>query len=111
LYPANEETCEGMIFRTGHGDEVTLWACIDWTPAAHRVRYVRVTPMSRFGFVEVACREVPDGRTEAAVAYTFTALGSGGQSYLRDLTDEAFARMIEEWRTAIDRWLLSDDRA
>ena len=111
LYPANGETCDGMVFRTGHGDEATLWACIDWTPTAHRVRYVRVTPMSRFGFVEVACREIPSGRTEASVAYTFTALSPSGRRYLGDLTEAAFVRMIEEWRTAIDRWLLDSDRA
>ena len=108
LHPASGDTCEGMIFRTGHGEESTLWGCVAWSPAAHRVRYARVTPASRFGFVEVACRALAEDRTEATVGYAFTALSPGGRSYLANLTEEAFASMIEEWRTAIDRWLSSN---
>lgn len=108
LHPSSGETSDGMVFRTRHGDEETLWACVDFDPTAHRVRYARVTPASRFGFVEVICREAGAGRTEASVAYTFTALTPDGQSYLSDLTEAAFARMIEEWRALIDRWLLGN---
>ncbi|MER9581239.1 hypothetical protein [Mesorhizobium sp. M0276] len=107
LYPQSGETQQGMVFRTDHDGESTLWACTDWDPAAHRVRYVRVTPDSRFGFVEVACRVAAGGGTEASIAYTFTALNAAGRSYLSALTPEAFARMIEGWRIRIDAWLLS----
>jgi hypothetical protein len=106
LHPTSGETCEGMVFRTRHGGEVTLWACIDWSPSAHRVRYARVTPASRFGFVQVDCREVAPTRTEAVVAYSFTALSPEGRTYLAETTEEAFAAMIEEWRTHIDDWLV-----
>jgi hypothetical protein len=111
LYPTGGETREGMVFRTGHGDDVTLWACIDWNPSAHRVRYARVTPASRFALVEVICAEAPDRRTEASVAYSFTALSPSGRSFLAELTESAFARMIEDWRTRIDRWLAGDHGA
>ncbi|WP_214470514.1 hypothetical protein [Mesorhizobium sp. dw_380] len=78
-----------MVFRTDHGDEATLWACTDWEPAEHRVRYVRVMPDSRFGFVEVACQAAAGGGTEASIAYTFTALNAAGRSHLSALTQEA----------------------
>ncbi|RWP49197.1 hypothetical protein [Mesorhizobium sp.] len=105
LHPQDGETRQGMVFRTAHGDETTLWACTDWEPVAHRVRYVRVTPDSRFGFVEVACRPTTDGGTEASIAYTFTALNTAGASYLSELTEDAFAHMIEGWKLRIDAWL------
>jgi hypothetical protein len=108
LHPVSGETRDGMVFRTGHGDDMTLWACVDFDLGAHRVRYVRVTPASRFGFVEVVCRELPNGRTEAAVAYAFTALNEEGEKYLSGLTEDAFAEMIERWREMIDRWLASE---
>lgn len=108
LHPADGETCEGMVFRTRHGEEETLWACVDWAPAAHRVRYARVTPASRFGFVEVICRATAANRTEATVAYAFTALTPGGESYLSDLTEAAFAQMIEEWKKRLNQWLLGN---
>lgn len=105
LHPQNGETHLGMVFRTAHGDETTLWACTDWDPVAHRIRYVRVTPDSRFGFVEVACRPAADGGTEVSIAYTFTALSTAGRSYLSELTEDAFAQMIEGWKLRIDAWL------
>ncbi|MEI9423308.1 hypothetical protein O7A70_19245 [Mesorhizobium sp. Cs1299R1N1] len=111
LHPQGGETRQGMVFRTVHRDETTLWACADWDPTAHRVRYVRVTPDSRFGFVEVACRSASDGGTEASIAYTFTALNGAGESYLSMLTEDTFARMIETWKVRIDAWLLSETSA
>ncbi|RWC48211.1 MAG: SRPBCC family protein [Mesorhizobium sp.] len=111
LHPHSGETQQGMVFRTVHGDETTLWACADWDLVGHRVRYVRVTPDSRFGFVEVACRKAIDEGTEATIAYTFTALNAVGKSYLSALTEDAFARMIEAWKVRIDAWLLADASA
>lgn len=108
LHPQSGETRQGMVFRTDHGDETTLWACTDWDPQGHRVRYVRVTPDSRFGFVDVACRQVTGGGTEASIAYSFTALSEAGRSYLSDLTEDAFTGMIETWKVRIDAWLLTD---
>jgi hypothetical protein len=105
LHPASGETADGMVFRTGQGDETTLWACVNFEPRAHRVRYVRVTPASRFGFVEVVCRAVDDARTEATVSYAFTGLNESGEAYLAGLTEDAFAAMIESWRGMIERWL------
>ncbi|MBZ9846474.1 hypothetical protein LB565_00475 [Mesorhizobium sp. CA14] len=111
LHPRDGETQEGMVFRTGHGDELTLWACTDWQPKEHRVRYARVTPGSRFGFVEVTCLDNgPDG-TQASIAYTFTALGEEGQSYLSKLTEDAFRDMIETWKVEINAWLLKNGMA
>ena len=40
------------------------------------------------------------------MAYSFTALSPEGRSYLAEMTEEAFAAMIEEWRTHIDHWLV-----
>ena len=105
LYPADGVPVEGMVFRTGAGEEVTLWACADWQPAAHRVRYARVTPASRFGFVEVTCGALDPARTQASVAYAFTALSEVGEAYLESLTAEAFVSMIEGWRESIDAFL------
>ena len=106
LHPKNGETSEGMVFRTGAGDEETLWACVEWNPDACRARYARVTPSSRFGFVEVTCRAVSARETQASVAYTFTALTEQGRSDLAGMTETAFTGMIEDWRLRINRWLL-----
>jgi hypothetical protein len=105
LYPAGGEMRDGMVWRTGHGGETTLWACVAWDPAGFRARYVRVNPGSRFGFVEVFCRALAAERTEVTVGYAFTALGADGAAWLDGFSAAAFTSMLETWREAIDRWL------
>lgn len=105
LHPQSGETAEGMVFRTRIGGEDTLWACVLWDEAAHRVRYVRVTPASRFVFVEVACRALAPEQAEVWVGYTLTALTPAGEATLADLTPEAFAQMIDGWRARITEML------
>jgi hypothetical protein len=102
LHPADGATCEGMVFRTFHDDETTLWGCVLWRPEAHHVRYARVTPSSRFGFVDVACRAIGPDRTEVAVGYDLTALTAAGETFLVDFDEAHFAAMIDGWRTEIE---------
>lgn len=102
LHPADGEIAEGMVFRTFHDDETTLWGCVLWRPEAHHVRYARVTPTSRFGFVDVVCRAIGPERTEVAVGYDHTALTAAGEAYLADLDETRFAAMIGGWRAEIE---------
>jgi len=105
LHPADGRTEAGMVFRTGHGGETTLWACADFDPDRHRARYCRVVPGSRMGFVTVACRaEAPD-RTEVEVTYAMTALAGDAAEALAGLDEAAYARMLDEWQAGIGRLL------
>src|SRR5262245_3542321 len=101
VHPASGDTEAGMVFRTGADEELTLWSGTDWEPWNGRVRYARVTPASRFGFVEVVCRGEGSESCTVTVSYTYTALSAAGEDVLAKLTDTAFAAMIEEWRALI----------
>jgi hypothetical protein len=101
LYPNDGATQRGQIFTTGEGDELTIWHVADFDLTACRVRYVRTTPSSRTGFVEVQC--VPRGteETDATVSYELTALTPAGAPALAGYEGAAFTAMIDEWATAI----------
>jgi hypothetical protein len=103
LHPPDGETQEGRVFTTAHGGETTLWSCTAFEPAAHHARYVRVTPTSRFGFVDVRCEALAAERTRVHVGYSYTALSEQGEADLAALTDAAFAEMLDDWRAMIDR--------
>ena len=105
LHPPHGITQKGMIFRTSHGDEVTLWACTEWDPDALHVTYARVTPTSRFGFVDVSCRPLDDRTTEAVIVYSFTALNEAGESFLAHMTPSAYDALMDDWQSAINRYL------
>jgi hypothetical protein len=100
-HPTSGETEAGMVFTTAADGVTTLWAVTDWAPAAHRVRYARVTPGNRFGFVDVQCSAHGPAETIVEVGYQFTALSPEGEAYLAQLTQDAFTSMIEEWKRLI----------
>ncbi|MDJ0930144.1 hypothetical protein [Breoghania sp.] len=94
-----------MVFRTSHGGEETLWSC---TQLGIRATTTYVTPGSRFGFVDVDCRETEEDRTQVRIRYTLTALSEEGANYLRALTGETFKAMIEDWKTRMTGCLKID---
>lgn len=102
LYPPSGTAQQGTVFTTdATGEATTLWSIADYDAEQHYVRYARVTPGSRFGWVEVMCSTVSAGTTDVRVSYTFTALSEAGNAYLDAMTEEAFAAYIESWRTAL----------
>ncbi len=105
LYPDSGETREGMIFTTGQGDEETLWSLVEFDATRYHARYVRVTPASRFGFVEVSCEVADDVRTRVRVTYTYTALTEAWNSYIDGFTDKMCLDMMESWQKEIESYL------
>jgi hypothetical protein len=105
LHPTSRETVKGMVFTTGHGADTTLWSVADFDPLRHAARYVRVTPASRFGYVEVACEAAGSARTRVRVTYTYTALNEAGNAFIEQLTEESYREMIEEWRRLMTAYL------
>ncbi len=101
LHPGDGRTEAGMVFTTGQGDELTIWTLADFDRAAHRSRYLRCTPASRTGFVEVRCAALDEARTEVWVSYTLTALNAAGERVLEGFEGERFAAMIDGWAQAI----------
>jgi hypothetical protein len=101
VHPPDGRTEAGMVFTTGEGDEHTIWLLADFDLAQHRSRYVRCTPASRTGTVEVRCRALAGDRTEVEVAYALTALTPAGEATLADFEGARFARMIDGWAVEI----------
>jgi hypothetical protein len=101
ISPATGETCEEMLFVTSHGDESTYWTCLVWRPEDGHVRYLRLTPKSRVGFVDVQCRADGPDKTLVHVAYQLHALSQSGRTYLGEMTQGAFSEMIDQWAQMI----------
>lgn len=101
ISPKSGDTCEEMLFVTSNDDETTYWTCLNWQPNDGHVRYLRLTPESRACFVDVQCR--PDGpeSTRVVVTYQMHALNSAGRAYMSDMTECAFAEMIDGWAQLI----------
>ena len=103
LSPSTGQTQEGMVFTTGKDEEMTFWTCLQWRPEDGHARYLRITPASRFAYVDVQCRPDGEHRTRVQVSYEIHALTVAGTSWLEAFTEDAFAAMIDEWSVLIQR--------
>ena len=74
--PPSGDTQPDMVFRTGEGDEATIWVCLAFDSQHRHARYLRMTPASRIAFVDVRCRAV-GGRNRGGRAVQIRAAGTG----------------------------------
>src|SRR5215211_5061563 len=77
LHPADGALAEGLMFRTHHGAEVTLWLVSRCDRAAGAIDYVRVTPDSRMGTVTIRISD-RGGSSDASISYSLTSLSADG---------------------------------
>lgn len=91
----------GSVWLTAHGDELTIWLVADYDPADFHARYMRVTPTSRAGSVEVFARSDGQGGTVVEVTYELTALNADGNQALAEFDAEQFGHMMAEWERLI----------
>ncbi|WP_144223302.1 SRPBCC family protein [Mesorhizobium amorphae] len=105
ILPATGETGKDMIFRTGSGEEATIWTCLDWQPERHHVRYLRTTPALRVAFVQVDCCGADDNGTRVAVSYDYVPLTAKGQDMVARMTQETFSADINGWSVLIADYL------
>lgn len=101
ISPTSGETCDEMLFVTNHDGETTYWTCMNWQPDDGHVRYLRLTPGSRTGFVDVRCRENGANSTRVLIAYELHALTDAGQTHLDGMTRDKFADTIDQWASLI----------
>ncbi len=106
LYPASGEACVGMVFTTQHpGEAETTWTVATYDAARCHITYVRQTPGSRIGVIDVACAAAGEHASAATVTYTFTALGEAGNAYIAAFTEEHYAAYMAGWERAINHYL------
>lgn len=107
LNSADGRTREGLVFTTGEGDEFSIWLVARFDRGARRAQYVRTTPASRTGTVDIACTPAGDAADacDVTVAYALTALAPAGIASLDAYRGAAFVEMIEGWATLVQHRL------
>ncbi len=104
IHPIDGRTEVGMVFRTSHGGEETLWSCIEFLPEQRRIRYVRVSPDTRFVTLAIRCTHAAGNGTIVDIRYDITALTPAGTRMLETLTPGEFATSIDTWQEKIVRY-------
>jgi hypothetical protein len=107
LHPADGRAIPGMVFRTRHGGEETIWTMSRLDARSGTVAYVRCTPGSRVATVEVSCTPRAPGVCVVAVTYAITALTEAGNEWVRAMDEAHYAAFIGEWKAAIEAQLVA----
>jgi len=110
-HPSSGVAEEGAVFTTQHaGEPDTIWTLTTYDPARWSLAYLRVTPGSRVGRVEICCVEAANGTTDATVTYTFTALSDAGNAFIARFTERHYRDYIAAWEAALSHYLLHGSR-
>lgn len=103
FYPGGERSEDaGTVFTTHAHDVATLWVIIGIDRAGATASYARVSPGWHAGTVRVACSGGAHGGCTISVDYDLTALSEAGAAHLDAYRPAPFAKMMEEWRSAIE---------
>ena len=81
-----------------------VWAVAHYEPP-HRIEYRNVLPGVRATWIVVQCAADGPHRTRVTVRYTYHAISDEGDAFVRKMTVEKFAAMIESWGEAIAAYL------
>ncbi len=108
-FPATGAAQAGMVFTTQvHEDESeSIWTITAYDPANLQLTYLRLTPGSRVGIIDIRCEAAQDSTTLASITYTFTALSEDGNEFLSRLTEAHYQEFIASWEKAINHYLAS----
>lgn len=97
----------GCVFVTPADSGDAIWVTTLHDPEALRVEFVKVTPGETVGEIRIALEEDGAGGTRSAIEYAYTALGPGGEAFVRAFDEAAWAAFMRKWETALGRHLAS----
>ena len=105
LAPRDTDWAEGMVFRTRMDGPEEIWVVAELDVQAHRVVYYRTEPGRLVARVEVRCRALDHGRTEASTTYSYVGLSAAGNAHIAEWTDAAYRAKMERWERNINEYL------
>jgi hypothetical protein len=60
--------------------------------------------------IDILLAPLGSGETEAAIRYTYTALGEQGRESLEQSTEQDWHRMMDWWETSMNHYLKTGER-
>ena len=94
---------EGTVWVTTSHGRTTYWLVVAYDTKTRHAQYVRVTPGTSTGTVDVSVTSNGDGGSIVNVTYQLTGLSDDGNEAVAELLNEpAYAEMMEEWQSMIN---------
>lgn len=88
----------GTVFVTSNHGHTTYWHVVEYDTEAKHARYLRITPQSNTGTVDVSLAANEQGGSTVTVAYDVTGLSPAGNADIAESFSEShYAEMMQEW--------------
>ena len=95
------------VFVTAASPADAIWYVTRHEPAAGYVEMIKVTPGVTACRLTIRLRRKTEG-CEADVTYTHTSLGPQGDDFVREFTDAAYVRAMQQWEARLNHYLIHD---
>lgn len=86
-----------------HGEEAT-WVVTAYEPDRWKISFMKFIPAHTVGIIEIELAE-ESGDTLANIRYTYTAIGSRGEKFVRDFTEDFYRSFMMEWENELNHFL------
>lgn len=93
------------IFITRSKPHDAIWLVSRHDPDAWRLEMYKVAPEHSVTRLEIALSGEPDGTTSAHIAYEVTAIGSAGERFVEEFTEEWYEDFMLSWEKAMNHYL------
>jgi hypothetical protein len=97
---------DGCVFSTpNENGPDTVRMVTHYDPAAFRIAFAWVEPGLVATQLRLSLSPAPGGKTRADIRYTYTGLSPEGNAEVERFTPEWFAKKMQGWERAINRFL------
>ncbi len=93
-------------FITMKENKNSYWVVSHHNPVKFEVEMYNVTPETTIGKLEIKLNEV-DGKTKTTVSYSYTSLGSEGDKFINEFTEEKYIGFMKDWEDEMNHYLLT----
>jgi len=106
IYSESRIAEQGCVFITPEEDgSESIWQCTEYQPEALRIAYDWVRPGLMAAQIRIQLEARDDGKTNAHLRYTYTALSEAGNIELHRMDRTWFEDKMNSWQSAINHYL------
>lgn len=106
IYSGSGIAERGCVFITPEEDgSESIWQCTEYQPEALRIAYDWVRPGLMAAQIHIQLEARDDGKSNAHVRYSYTALSEAGNAELHRMDRAWFEGKMNSWQTAINHYL------
>jgi hypothetical protein len=93
------------VFTTGEGKPESTWVITDFDSTNYKVEIIKFTPGMTVGRINIALSKNDADHTDARIVYMYTAIGTDGEKFVRDYSEDFFKKFMKFSESTLNSFL------